>query len=70
MRSLSASASGQQSRARRCPIVVDPETLMEAIKKKQVRVVDVRKKEEYDMDHILGAASIPLADVLNADSLE
>jgi len=68
--SLNASETGQESRARRYPIVVEPDMLMEAIRKKQVRVVDVRKKEEYSEDHIPGAVSIPLADVLNADSLE
>jgi len=43
---------------------------MEAIRKKQVRVVDVRKIEEYNNGHIPSAVSIPLADVLNAESLE
>jgi thiosulfate/3-mercaptopyruvate sulfurtransferase len=66
----SSSAAGQESRARRYPIVVDPYALMHAIRKKQVRVIDVRKTEEYSEGHISGAASIPLADVLNAESLE
>lgn len=66
----SSSATGQESSARRYPIVVDPYKLMEAIRKKQVRVVDVRKAEEYSQGHILGAVSIPLADVLNAENLE
>ncbi len=70
MRSLNTSASGQESRPRRYPIVVEPNALLQEIAKKQVRVVDVRKTEEYNQDHIPGAVSIPLANILNADSLE
>ncbi len=70
MRSLNTSASGQESRSRRYPIVVEPNALLQEIAKKQVKVVDVRKAEEYNQDHIPGAVSIPLANILNADSLE
>jgi thiosulfate/3-mercaptopyruvate sulfurtransferase len=52
------------------PIVVEPNALLQEIAKTQVRVVDVRKAEEYNQDHIPGAVSIPLANILNADSLE
>jgi thiosulfate/3-mercaptopyruvate sulfurtransferase len=64
------SETGQESRARRYPIVVDPYKLMHAIRKKQARVVDVRKAEEYSQGHIPFAVSIPLANILNAESLE
>ena len=70
MCSLNASASGQESRSRRYPIVVEPNALLQEIAKKQVKVVDVRKAEEYNQDHIPGAVSIPLANILNADGLE
>jgi len=70
VRSLNTSAGGQESRSRRHPIVVEPNALLQEIAKKQVKVVDVRKAEEYSQDHITGAVSIPLANILNADSLE
>lgn len=64
------SATAEQPTSRRHPILIDPYKLMDAIRKKRVRVVDVRKAEEYNSGHIPSAVSIPLADVLNADSLE
>jgi thiosulfate/3-mercaptopyruvate sulfurtransferase len=67
---LNTSASGRESRSRRYPIVVEPNALLQEIAKKQVRVVDVRKAEDYNQDHIPTAVSIPLANILNADSLE
>ncbi|MGH9877286.1 MAG: sulfurtransferase, partial [Nitrososphaerales archaeon] len=67
---MNTSATGQESRSRRYPIVVEPNALLQEIAKKQVRVVDVRKADEYNQDHIPGAVSIPLANILNADSLE
>lgn len=70
MRSLNTSDTGQESRSRRYPIVVEPNALLQEIAKKQVKVVDVRKADEYSQDHIPGAVSIPLANILNADSLE
>jgi thiosulfate/3-mercaptopyruvate sulfurtransferase len=67
---LNTLASGRESRSRRYPIVVEPNALLQEIAKKQVRVVDVRKAEDYNQDHIPTAVSIPLANILNADSLE
>lgn len=64
------SATAEQSTSRRYPILIDPYKLMDAIRKKRVKVVDVRKVDEYNSGHIPSAVSIPLADVLNANSLE
>jgi thiosulfate/3-mercaptopyruvate sulfurtransferase len=56
---------------RKSPVLVQPEELREAIReKKKVRVVDVRKTEEYRKGHIPTSVSLPLGDVLNAESLE
>ncbi len=55
---------------RKHPILIEPRDLLEAIRKKRVRVVDVRKPEEYRKGHIPSAVSIPLADVLNAQNME
>jgi thiosulfate/3-mercaptopyruvate sulfurtransferase len=63
-------AEGQESKYRRYPILIEPHKLLESIKKKNVRVIDVRKSEEYAEGHIPGAVSIPLAEILNAESLE
>lgn len=70
MCSLKSATSEQTSATRKYPILIEPHKLMESIAKKWVRVVDVRKVEEYSEGHIPSAVSIPLADVLNADGLE
>lgn len=51
-------------------LVCDVDTLRTLIKKNKVRVVDVRKKDEYLKGHIPTAASLPLADLLSDDSPE
>ncbi|HLL60444.1 MAG TPA: rhodanese-like domain-containing protein [Candidatus Nitrosocosmicus sp.] len=51
-------------------LVCDVDTLRTLIKKSKVRVVDVRKKDEYLKGHIPTAASLPLADLLSDDSPE
>ena len=48
--------------------VCDVKTLSILIKKRNVRVVDVRKEEEYVKEHIPGAVSLPLARVLEKES--
>jgi thiosulfate/3-mercaptopyruvate sulfurtransferase len=48
--------------------VCDVNTLSTLIKKKHVRVVDVRKKEEYAKEHIPGAVSLPLARILEKEN--
>ena len=55
---------------RKYPIIINPNQLIKSTTKKSVRVVDVRKTEEYNDGHIPSAISIPLADVLNAESIE
>ena len=52
------------------PYLTDVDTLRTLIRKKQVRVVDVRKKEDYLKEHIRSAVSIPLSSILEADTPE
>jgi thiosulfate/3-mercaptopyruvate sulfurtransferase len=52
------------------PIVCDVETLRALIRKKNVRVVDVRRIEDYKKGHIPTAVSLPLANLLSNDSPE
>jgi thiosulfate/3-mercaptopyruvate sulfurtransferase len=51
-------------------IVCDANTLRSLLRKKAVRVVDVRKTEDYKQAHIPTAVSLPLARVLENDSPE
>ena len=50
------------------PIICNVDTLQILIQKKTVRIVDVRKEEDYQQEHIPTAVSIPLAQVLKKDS--
>src|ERR1051325_1156957 len=50
------------------PIVCDADTLRSLIRKKAVRVVDVRKAEDFAEGHIPTAVSLPLARVLESDT--
>ena len=50
------------------PIVCDVHTLQTLIQKKTVRIVDVRKEEDYQQEHIPTAVSIPFAQILKKDS--
>ena len=53
------------------PIVCDTDTLRSLIRrKKSVRIVDVRRAEDYLTEHIPGAVSLPLARVLENDQPE
>src|ERR687896_978053 len=53
------------------PIVCDADTLRSLIRrKKSVRIVDVRKAEDYQKEHIPSAVSLPLARVLENDQPE
>src|SRR5918993_2722045 len=53
------------------PVVCDADTLRSLIRrKKSVRVVDVRKAEDYQREHIPTAVSLPLARVLENDAPE
>jgi thiosulfate/3-mercaptopyruvate sulfurtransferase len=53
------------------PIVCDADTLRSLLRrKKTVRVVDVRRAEDYQKEHIPSAVSLPLARVLENDQPE
>ncbi len=52
------------------PIICDADTLQILIREKTVRVVDVRKEQEYQQEHIPTAVSIPLAQILKKDTPE
>ena len=53
------------------PIVCDADTLRSLIRrKKSVRIVDVRRSEDYQKEHIPSAVSLPLARVLENDQPE
>ena len=47
--------------------ICDIDTLRTLIKKNKVRIVDVRKREEYLKGHIKTAVSLPLAELLSSD---
>jgi len=50
------------------PIICDVDTLRMLIRKEGVRVVDVRKTEEYQQEHIPSAVSLPLSCLLEKDT--
>jgi thiosulfate/3-mercaptopyruvate sulfurtransferase len=50
------------------PIICDVDTLRLLIRKEGVRVVDVRKKEEYQQEHVPTAVSLPLSRLLENDT--
>ena len=50
--------------------ICDIDTLRTLIKKNKVRIVDVRKKEDYIKGHIKTAVSLPLAELLSNDDPE
>lgn len=75
MRSLTAEAAKKKKKAAksedfRLSIVCDAHTLRSLVRKKAVRVVDVRKAEDYQKGHIPTAVSLPLAHVLENDAPE
>ncbi len=51
-------------------IITSADILRTLIRRNSVRVVDVRKEEDYKKEHIKTAISIPLATVLENDSPE
>jgi thiosulfate/3-mercaptopyruvate sulfurtransferase len=50
------------------PIICDADSLRTLIRKKAVRVVDVRKAEDYQQEHIPTAVSLPLAQLLEKET--
>jgi thiosulfate/3-mercaptopyruvate sulfurtransferase len=76
MRSLTAGAGKKKAAktsngsAFQLSIVCDADTLRSLIRKKAVRVVDVRRADDHHQDHIPTAVSLPLARVLENDTPE
>jgi thiosulfate/3-mercaptopyruvate sulfurtransferase len=50
------------------PIICDVDSLRTLIRKKTVRVVDVRKAEDYQQEHVPTAVSLPFAQLLEKDT--
>jgi thiosulfate/3-mercaptopyruvate sulfurtransferase len=50
------------------PVICDADSLRTLIRKKAVRVVDVRKAEDYQQEHIPTAVSLPLAQLLEKET--
>jgi thiosulfate/3-mercaptopyruvate sulfurtransferase len=50
------------------PIICDAHSLRVLIRKKTVRVVDVRKAEDYQEEHVPTAVSLPFAQLLEKDT--
>lgn len=49
---------------------IDADSLRSELRDNSVRVIDVRRKEDYKKDHIPSAVNLPLADLLSDDSPE
>ena len=49
---------------------IDVDSLRSSIRDKSVRVIDIRKEEEYKQGHIPGSVNLPLATLLSDDSPE
>ncbi len=49
---------------------IDVDSLSSQIRDNSVRVIDVRKEEEYKKNHIPNAVSLPLANLLSDDNPE
>jgi thiosulfate/3-mercaptopyruvate sulfurtransferase len=51
-------------------ITTDVDSLRSEIRDKSVRVIDVRRENDYKQDHITSAVNLPLANLLSDDSPE
>ncbi|NNM36405.1 MAG: sulfurtransferase, partial [Nitrosopumilus sp.] len=51
-------------------ITTDVESLRSEVRDKSVRVIDVRREDDYKQDHIPSAVNLPLATLLSDDSPE
>ena len=49
---------------------IDSKNLREKIKNNSIRIIDVRRDQEYQQGHITNAVNLPLAKLLNDDSPE
>jgi thiosulfate/3-mercaptopyruvate sulfurtransferase len=63
-------AAAPKASAIQLPIICDSDTLRSLVRKKAVRVVDVRKADDYKLEHIPTAVSLPLARILENDAPE
>lgn len=70
MRTGAAKEKPAKTSVVRLPIVCDADTLRSLVRKKAVRVVDVRNADDYRQEHIPTAVSLPLARVLENDTPE
>ncbi|MGQ0772777.1 MAG: sulfurtransferase [Nitrososphaerota archaeon] len=50
--------------------MIDADSLRSELRDNSVRVIDVRRKEDYKKDHIPKSVNLPLADLLSDDSPE
>ena len=50
--------------------IFDHDLLREEIKKNNVRIIDVRREQDYQQGHITNSVNLPLAELLNNDSPE
>src|SRR5215210_25804 len=62
-----AKVSEEEEEHFKLPIVCDVDTVRSLIRRKSVKVVDVRRAEDYQREHIPTAVSLPLARVLEND---
>ena len=51
-------------------ITTDVDSLRSEIRDKSIRVIDVRREDDYKKDHITSAVNLPLANLLSDDSPE
>jgi thiosulfate/3-mercaptopyruvate sulfurtransferase len=50
--------------------IIDHDALREEIKKNNIRIIDVRREEDYQHGHITNSVNLPLAKLLSDDSPE
>lgn len=50
--------------------IIDADSLRSLLRDNSVRIIDVRRKEDYKKDHIPKSVNLPLADLLSDDSPE
>ena len=50
--------------------IIDSKILREKIKDNSIRIVDVRREQDYQLGHIKNAVNLPLAKLLADDSPE
>ena len=48
--------------------MIDSKILRQKIQENSIRIVDVRRDQEYQQGHITNAVNLPLAKLLNDDS--